>query len=133
MAVIYKTLFEVRLLHEFYLTKRDGTSIFEELTPADREIFLNEEFTEDRDPVNDEIRFQFPQSLLSKYESHNLKLLPTYSGFRVSVRVIEKKLANQSTVYEPLVPLTNDLHIFILALRRNATIDSYTNARTRTA
>jgi len=133
MPVIYKTLFEVRLLHEFYLTRRDGTTIFEELTPADRDIFLNEEFAEDRDPVNDDIKFQFPQSLLSKYEGHNLKVLPTYSGFRVSVRVIEKKLADQSTVYEPLVPLTNDLHIFIVALRRNSTIDHYTNTRTRTA
>jgi hypothetical protein len=129
MPLIYKTLFEVRLLHEFYLTKQDGATIFEKLTQQERETFLNEEFAENRDPVNDDIRFLFPQTLLSKYESYNLKVLPAYSGFRVSVRVREKKLPDQSTVYEPLVPLTDDLHIFILALRKNPRIDTYTNTR----
>ncbi len=133
MPVIYKTLFEVRLLHEFYLTKRDGTTIFEKLTQQDRETFLNEEFAEDRDPVNDDIMFQFPPSLLSKYKSHYLKILPTYSGFRVAIRVNGKTLADQTTVYDPLVPLNNDLHIFILVLRKNSTIDRYTNSRLRTA
>ena len=129
MPVIYKTLFEIRLHHEFYLTRSDGTTIFEELNPQDRETFLADEFMEDRDSVNDDIRFEFPQSLQSTYESSFLKLIPSYSGCRVTVRVKPKKLADKTLVFEPFVPLTNGLHIFILVQRKNSALDNYTNVR----
>jgi hypothetical protein len=132
MAVIYKTLFEIRLLHEFYLTRRDGTTIFEHVLPGDREAFLDEEFREGHDPVNEDVEFRFPQQLMSFYENFYIKIFPTYSGCRIAVKVKQSKLPDQTTVFEPLIPSDNDMHVFILALRRNPAFDQYSNRRLST-
>jgi hypothetical protein len=129
MTAIYKTLFEIKLLHEYFLTAKDGGSIFEKANQQDRLIFLQDEFTNDQSPINTDIAFEFPSSLQSKYKSSLIKILPSYSGCRVIIQVKSRKLSNQSTVFEPIVPITNDFNIFILATRKNSGVDSYTNAR----
>jgi len=45
MAIIYKTLFEVKLLHEFYLTRKDGNTIFALPDQPARLKFLLDEYT----------------------------------------------------------------------------------------
>lgn len=129
MSVIYKTLFEVKLMHEYYLTKKDGAVIFEKLDQLSRLEFLADEFTVERPSINDDISFEFPESFKQKYESLHLRILPTYSGCRVVVRVEEQTLSDQSVAYRPLIPLSNTLNIFILLNRKNFNIDNYSNAR----
>lgn len=129
MSVIYKTLFEVKLMHEYYLTKKDGAVVFENSDQPSRLNFLDEEFTVERPSINDDISFEFPDTLKQKYESLHLRILPTYSGCRVVVRVQEQIFSDQTVVYQPLVPLSNTLNIFILLTRKNFNIDSYSNAR----
>ena len=131
MPVIYKTLFEVKLMHEYYLTKKDGSVVFENAGQPARLNFLLDEFKDERPSVNDDINFEFPENLKQKYESHFLRLLPTYSGCRVVVRVNSRILSDQSVVYEPVVPLSDKLNIFILLSRKNFNIDTYTNARVK--
>jgi hypothetical protein len=131
MPVIYKTLFEVKMMHEYYLTRKDGSVIFEKPDQPSRLDFLQEEFIDERPSVNDDIRFEFPENLKQKYESLFLRLLPTYSGFRVVVRVNSHTLPDQSVVYKPVVPLSDKLNIFILLSRKSFNIDTYTNARVK--
>ena len=131
MSVIYKTLFEVKLMHEYYLTKKDGAVVFENPDQPSRLNFLEDEFTIERPSVNDDISFEFPESLKQKYESLHLRILPTYSGCRIVVRVQEQILSDQSVVYQPLVPLSDKLNIFILLNRKNFNIDNYSNARVK--
>lgn len=40
MNTVYKILFEMRLLHEFYLTDKEGKNIFDFPAQADRLNFL---------------------------------------------------------------------------------------------
>lgn len=127
MSGIYKSLFEVKLMHEYYLTKKDGSSVFEKNTQQERLDYLLTEFADDLDPINDDIQFEFPPSL--QYENLGLKLVPTYSGFRVVARVNVRKLADQSLVYEPAVPFPDNFNLFILLSRKGNTIDAYTNSR----
>ena len=129
MPVNYKTLFEIKLLHEYFLTRSDGSNIFENPGQQGRMNYLQEEFKNDRESINEDIYFEFPQSQRLRYASSFLKLLPAYSGCRVVVRVNPQKLADETIVYEPAVPLTNELNIFILVLRKNIAIDTYTNTR----
>jgi hypothetical protein len=131
MPVIYKTLFEVKLMHEYYLTKKDGFVVFENTDQQARLDFLLDEFKDERPSVNENINFEFPENLKQKYESLFLRLLPTYSGCRVVVRVNSRTLSDQSVVYEPVVPLSDTLNIFILFSRKNFNIDTYTNARVK--
>jgi hypothetical protein len=129
MALIYKTLFEIKLLHEYFLTRKDGTTIFSEPDQPARLAFLREEFNKDQEPVNVDIDFEFPESLRARYESLSLRLLPTYSGCRVVIRVLPKTLADQSLVFEPAVALHSAEDIVILITRKTLAYDVYTNSR----
>ena len=129
MSVNYKTLFETKLMHEFYLTRQDGSLVFEEAGQAGRLAFLQTESNEGRPSINADVKFEFPETLKSKYEGMYLKLLPTYSGCKVVIRVASVRLADKSTVYQPFVPLPADLKIFISIIRKNNNINSYTNER----
>jgi len=129
MAVIYKTLFEVKLMHEYFLTRRDGTVIFQETAQPQRLTFLEQEFEDGRMSINQDIYYEFPEELKSSYEGLYLKLIPSYSGCRVVVRVTDERLADLSTVYRPFAPLPDDLSIFISVRKKNNNIYSYTNER----
>src|SRR5678810_911066 len=113
MAINYKTLFEVKLLHEFYLTKKDGTTVFSVSDQPNRLKFLLDEYTVGRESINADISFEFPARTTQVYDAHQLKLLPTYSGFRVLARVDVIRLSDNSIVYRPVVPIEEDLSINI--------------------
>lgn len=129
MSMIYKTLFEVKLLHEFYLTGADGVSIFENVDQPGRMDFLLMQYTEGTESINKDLLFEFPASLREEYESYNLKLLPAYSGCKVATRVNKKILSNGSLIYESFSPLPAIYGIHILISKRNGFIDSYTSGR----
>ena len=131
MALIYKTLFEVKVMHEYFLTKQDGSVVFEKPTQAERLEFLRSEFDNEKNSVNDSIRFEFPEKLKAKYKGLFLKLLTTYSGCKVAVRVRAHKLADQSTVYEPFADLPDDLSILISVIVKNDGMTRYSNDRVR--
>jgi hypothetical protein len=133
MAINYKTLFEVKLLHEFYLTKKDGTTVFSVSDQPNRLKFLLDEYTVGRESINADISFEFPARTAQVYDAHQLKLLPTYSGFRVLARVDVIRLSDNSIVYRPVVPIEEGLSINILMVKKNTAIEGYTNARLHNA
>lgn len=128
-SVIYKVLFEIKLLHEFYLTRIDGSVIFDK-TAAGKIQFLEEEFSENRLPVNTVVSFEFPSGLQRQMESLFIRILPSYSGCKVVVKVKEQKQPDGSIFYQPLVSIPANLNIFILLIRK-ADFDVYTNGRVK--
>ena len=129
MAVIYKTLFEVKLQHEYFLTGADGKTIFESATQEERNNYLTRQYELGAVSVNEDLEFEFPPELLAAYGGYNLKLLPTYSGFKVAVRVNPVKLEDGSLVYKPLVTFPDQFCINILFSKKSRTIDSYTSSK----
>ena len=132
MPLLYKTLFEVKLLHEYYLTNTDGNTIFSINSQQDRLQFLNEKYNSERPSVNDNLKFVFPEELKQTYKNYNLKLLSTYSGFKVAIRVNQKTLPDGSLVYEPFVRLPEKFGINVLFLKNDNAIDAFTNRRINT-
>ena len=133
MSIHYKTLFEVKLLHEFYLTNTSGDTIFSLNSQQDRLQFLSEEYKSKRASVDDNLSFTFPEVLKETYNNFHLKLLSTYSGFKVAVRVNQKTLPDGSLVYEPFAPLPDRFGINVLFLKNDNAIDAFTNKRISTA
>lgn len=127
MSLIYKTIFEIKLLHEYFLTGKDGTPVFEMPTQEERLNYLLQEFTANKEPVNAHISFGFPEHERINYESSFLKLVPSYSGCKVAMRVSRHRLADQSIVYKPLTPIGPELDIFIVLAKRTGLIDSYSS------
>lgn len=128
MSLLYKTLFEVKLMHEFYLTGKDGKTVFELSNQTDRINFLLNQFSEGRPTINADMEFKFPQDLETKYNNYNLKLLSSYSGFKVAVRVNQLILPDTTLVYEPLTPLPDDFNIYVQLIKRSGAFESYTHS-----
>lgn len=124
MNVIYKILFEVRLLHEFYLTKGDGTSIFSGASVTDRTTFLQDFFDRGQRSINSDIEYAIPP----RFRNFRLKLLKTYSGFKVATEVTQTT-DGSNIAWQPVAPMPPDLGIPIMLLRTNADFDTYTNRR----
>jgi hypothetical protein len=127
MSFIYKTLFTINILHEYFLTNQEGKTVFEEITPEGRLQFLLNEFSLGHMSIANELDFMFPASMQSDYENYGLKIVPSYSGCKVAIRVKPMVLNDGSTVYAPQSALPVSMPIYLLVDKRNNTIDRYSN------
>jgi hypothetical protein len=116
-------------MHEFFITDKNGATKFDEPDQQKRINFLLDEYNADRESINSDLQFEFPEKFKTTYNGYQLKLLSTYSGFKVVIRVNQKNLPGNSIVYEPIIHLPNDLNIYIRLSRKNNSIDRYTNSR----
>lgn len=128
MPVIYKTLFEVKLMHEYYLTSKDGKTVFALNNQTDRINFLFDQFTKGYPAINSDLEFIFPAEFEEKYQDFCLKAIPTYSGFRILIRVNQKILPDGSLVFEPIFSLPDAFNIYILLKKRSNLVESYTHS-----
>lgn len=131
MTTIYKILFEVQVLHEFYLTNQDNTTVFEG-TAAARQVFLGDRFLKNARSISSDLRYVVPPSAQNVFNKYRLKLVTGYSGFKIGIEVKPVILGGNIKAYEPVVQLPDDLDIQVLLLRKDHSIDIYTNRRLRT-
>ena len=129
MKTLYKSLFEIKLYHEFYQTEKSGNNIFELANQTDRLDFLFKKFQSFADHINDDIDFYAPDSKENIFKDNRLKLLPTYSGCKVLAEVRAKKLPSGMTTYEPITPLTDDLVIPILIHKKSSKLNEISSAK----
>lgn len=129
MSVIYKTLFEVKLMHEFFVTGKDGSIPFTLSSQAQRLDFLVKNFEAEQLSVNDDLEYKFPESLAPTYENLGLKLFTTFSGFKVAVRVNISTPGDQVILYKPFEDFPQQLVIVITVTKKNNIVDRYTNTR----
>jgi len=129
MALYYKTLFETKVFHEYYLTDPDGTNVFDKNAQNDRLTFLRERFLEGEPSVNEDLDYAIPTTAQRKFRDYRMRLVPTFGGFKVAIEVTPEALADGTTTYRPKVALEEDLAIPVLLLKRSSRIDAYTNAR----
>jgi hypothetical protein len=129
MSVIYKILFEVKLLHEFYLTQPDGQTVFDLVAQTDRINFLFNRFKRGGRDINSELRFELPDNVRKTFADYHLKLLPSYAGCKVAVEVQKQTLPDGTVVYQSKIPLPDALNISFLIIRKDSAWDAYTNAK----
>jgi|GEM_PF-273369 len=133
MRILYKILFEVKVLHEYYLTNPPDDSIFSQATPQGRMQFLLARYSEDVASVNEDLSFLLTREQVALFRNYHLVLINSYSGFQVAAEVSSSKLPDGSTVYEPLVPLPDDLNLLIGISENRPFMDQITNGRLNTA
>ncbi len=116
---IYKILCEVKWLHEFYLTRDKGETVFEKAAQADRHDFLYDRFVKDLPSIHEDLEFiEHPSNkILSNY---CIRVLPSYAGFKLAIKCRKEKLADGSIVYAPFVPLPDQLCLRIMIRERTA-------------
>lgn len=123
----YTTLFEVKLMHEYFLTAMDGAMPFALSAAPARHAFLKHAFEQGRDSLDNDIAFRWAPGLAP--EAGMLKLLPSYCGFQVAARTRKTVNAGGDIKYRPETPLPATLDLLVLLYAKNASFNSYTNAR----
>jgi hypothetical protein len=129
MDIIYKTFAEILLLHEFYLTESEGNTIFDIAQQSDKINYLVDNYNDNDPHINDDLIFEPTTSSATLLRNLHLKLLPTYSGFKIVMDVQEKILQDGTTVYAPTIDLPVDMSIDILLIKNGNYLDRFSNAR----
>jgi hypothetical protein len=122
-------LFEVKILHEYYLTDSDGANIFDHPLQKDRINFLRDRFLKGDANINEEIKCVLPVSSRRLFKDYRLKLVPNYAGFKVAIEVIPNTLGDGTTTYQPKVQLPANTALHVLLAKKNNYIDAFTNGR----
>lgn len=129
--IIYKTLVEVQLLHEYYLTNSDGTTVFD--SGVNKLDFLMDRFGKGIPSIGESLQYDVPVALQNFFKNYHLHVVANYAGFSILIRVVENKLADGTTVYEPFVKLPVDCNLLIQLSLKNNLLSAITNARINTA
>jgi len=130
MSVIYKILFEVQLLHEYYLQNTKGISFFEQTTDQQRADFLMEKLRQDQYRLLRDWDIQPLPATAVLMKNYHLRLLPTATGFKGAIEV--KKVMQGGTVaYTPFVPIPPDAAFRFAIAPRNADALAFTSIRMR--
>jgi hypothetical protein len=125
--IIYKRLFEVQLLHEYYLTKTDETTVFDDLNNKD--VFLTENFDNGIASVSDDLLYLLPQAIQDVFSDFYLRLVPSYAGFSVMTKVTENVLSDGTIAYNPLVQLPATANLLVQLSLKNNLLVTVTNKR----
>jgi hypothetical protein len=120
------------LLHEYYLTDDEGKTIF--LTPvqSDKISILIKNATQGAPTITDDIDFGVPDSQKSTLSNYHLKIVQTYTGFKILTEVQKLIQTDGTTLFKPIIPLPDDLNIVILLSKKNNLLNAISNARMKT-
>lgn len=126
MAIVYKILCEVKLMHEYYLTGSKGENVFDFVAQGDRIDFLFQQFVKDVPTINSNIEFLIPEAQREIFNNLHLKIIPSYSGFKMAVKCNKKILPDGTIVFEPFVSLPVDINIPVM-IQEKSSITSFSN------
>jgi hypothetical protein len=126
MAVIYKIVCEVKWMHEYYLSSEKGETVFDFALQSDRMNFLFQHFVNDATTINSNLAFVIPESQQAVFDNGKLKIIPSYSGFKLAVKCNKKILPDGTTVYEPVIPLPAGAGIPVM-IQEKSGIGSFSN------
>lgn len=126
MAIIYKILCDVKWMHEYYLTGNNGQTIFDFPLQQDRLNFLIEQFRKDASTINKNMEFLLPEPLKMQFSNYHLKIIPSYSGFKLAVKCTKKLLPDGRTVFTPLIKIP-DSDELLIAVKENDSIQGFSN------
>ena len=124
----YKRLFEVQILHDYFLSKPDGSSIYE-LTNAQKAAFLNKAVSLDQYNVAQYLMIHPSEMTKQLFKNYHLKIAVRSTGFIVGIEVKSKSLATGEELYFPFIDGVAGLNLgFHLKLLRHELKNS-TNSR----
>lgn len=125
---LFKRLFEVHILHEYYLTRSDGTSIFD-ATLAEQDTFLQVEFEKQNYNLKQDISIEPTENCKQLIKNFRLKFVQNHAGFIVGAEVRESLSEMGETLFEPIIPIDENLTLqFTITIKRPAFKD-FTNQK----
>ncbi|GAA4276765.1 hypothetical protein [Aquimarina mytili] len=108
-AIIFKRLFEVQILHDYFLTTVDGESFFDK-NKADKESLILRKLQNRLYDIRDLFEIEAVGTTKSILNNYKLIVAKTALGFIVGTEVVVENQAGV-TLYKPRFEFSNDTHL----------------------
>lgn len=132
--ILVRKLFEVRILHEYYLSKPEGGSFFE-LPPAEQEVLLKSRLFYGQYGLMKDLLINPTQECAHKLRANKLFFARTALGFVVGIEVEARKINDGAgglkEVYRPRQPVDPYLALEFSINNSNPYFATITNGRFR--
>jgi hypothetical protein len=128
---LYNVLFELQLLHEYYLTDADQTSVFDpaNISSAGATAYLSARQTQGRPSVIQVATFAPTAATQEVFQNQQLQLINTYSGFKVAVKVTKSTVSAGTTTYTPSIPMAATCNLLFLIQSPDGELGAISNGR----
>lgn len=126
--IVFKRLFEVQILHDYFLTQADGTSFFDLGDVAKQESLKNKLMAGLYDARK--LFTIAPTSLCQiRLNNYKLRFAPTALGFIVGAEVIPENRAADTTLYRPRIPIPTNISFQFSLKSVNRYLQNFSNVR----
>ena len=126
-STVFKKLFEVQILHDYFLTTSDGESFFDK-NQLEKKTLITKKLANAIYDVNDFFEIVPIGKTALKMKEYKLIMSKTTLGFVIGVQVIPKNQAGE-VVYKPSLKFKNDLNLTFSMKPKISFISSITNTR----
>lgn len=109
MSRAFKRLFEVQILHDYFLTTVDGTSFFER-NEEEKEDLLTKKLEHNIYDISDLFVIQPLEDTKLRMQEYNMMISITSLGFIIGIEVKEEDLAG-AQVYKPQLEIPNTIKL----------------------
>ncbi|WP_020598748.1 hypothetical protein [Spirosoma panaciterrae] len=131
-TILYKRLIEVRLLHEYYLIKGDGSNFFV-LSPQARRAYLRTQILSGNYNLLNDLTIEPTETTQQLLQQYKLKFSATYTGCVIGIEVHKYLSETDQTIsFRPKTVLPNDLVFEFIILPKNPLFRNFTNTRLQT-
>lgn len=123
-TTIYKRLFEVRIFHDYFLSKADGTP-FSAMKDPEQKAFLEGMLALRRYDVQRFLKIEPSLEMKAVLNDYRMRMIPTTLGFFIGLEV--KQSQNAGTLYEPFIALNGKVSMTFLLKPNDELFYNYTN------
>ncbi len=126
VTIEYKILFEVRLLHDYYLADRAGNSFFS-LEENAKNALLEKKLKKEKYDIYTDFELLLSQNDQVFFRNHKMKLVKTKLGFFVGIEVDSEKSGGGKQIYRPRISIREDAKLNIGLGLKNPQFQNITN------
>ncbi len=128
---IFKRLFEVRLLHDYFLNTENESFFAGTLSDVEREERLRELISVGQLDMREELLIRPTEKTKQHLRNYRLRFIQTVTGFFIGIQVKKIESGNGVVTYEPFIPIDNNLEFTFHTYPVNPRFKSYSNVPLR--
>jgi hypothetical protein len=127
-TIHYKRLFEVRILHDYFLARPDMTSIYE-LNANDKIDFLNQRILHNQYRIWNYLNLIPSEETRNVMANYHIRLALLPAGFMVGIQVRPQLNGAGEEVYLPFIPLGDSIRLGFNLENKSAEFSNITNLK----
>ncbi|MEZ5039244.1 MAG: hypothetical protein R2828_05115 [Saprospiraceae bacterium] len=120
----YYRLFEVKILHEYYLLSADNASFFD-LLGESRDAILKSQVINDRYRLSKDLNIRPTEESKQKIKNYRWRFVPTQTGFLIGGEGVNKE---GSLAVHSAIPVEDKLMLEFIIEPRNPEFNNFTNS-----